>query len=272
MDKRKGLQGLLRDAQDERFDVVVINRLSRFGRNARDLLNNVEGLKDAGIQLRSIKEGIDFSTSYGKAMLTMLAAIAELEREVTSENVLENRRRIAEKGIPTEGNFPFARTFDRETGQWSLDEGKADAIRWAAHEFLDGGSLRKIAHVLKTEHGLPTAYVYLIKVLKERCGNKWETKFQTYDVPRILDDQTIEAVRKRLAFNATHKRNDTRKYALTGFLRCGPCGKCLGGQTQKGRLQYYKHPTNWGEKCKAFNSIRLEIIEPGYPQFSSELS
>ncbi len=47
--ERKDLQQLLEDAQNKKFDVLVIHRLSRFGRNARDLLNNYEQLKEAGV-------------------------------------------------------------------------------------------------------------------------------------------------------------------------------------------------------------------------------
>jgi site-specific DNA recombinase len=62
--ERPALQQLLMNAKSGRFEVAVVHRLSRFGRNARDLLNNVSVLQEAGVQFRSIKEGIDFSSGH----------------------------------------------------------------------------------------------------------------------------------------------------------------------------------------------------------------
>ncbi len=63
--ERHALLQCLDDGQDGKFDVLVIYRLSRFGRNARELLNNYDELKKVGVQLWSISEGIDFSSRYG---------------------------------------------------------------------------------------------------------------------------------------------------------------------------------------------------------------
>jgi site-specific DNA recombinase len=76
--ERHALLQLLQDGQDGKFNILVIHRLSRFGRNARELLNNHDELSKVGIDLRSISEGIDFGNKYGKAMLGMFAVMAEL--------------------------------------------------------------------------------------------------------------------------------------------------------------------------------------------------
>jgi DNA invertase Pin-like site-specific DNA recombinase len=57
---RPALTALLEDAEKIKFEFVIIH--SQFGRNARDLLNNMEILKNNGIKLLSIKDGIDYST------------------------------------------------------------------------------------------------------------------------------------------------------------------------------------------------------------------
>ena len=95
--ERHALLRCLHDGQNNKFDMLVIHRLSRFGRNARELLNNHDELKKAGIKLRSISEGIDFSNRYGEAMLGMLAIIAQLERDIITEQMLENRIAKAKK-------------------------------------------------------------------------------------------------------------------------------------------------------------------------------
>ena len=268
---RHALLRCLHDGQKGKFDTLVIHRLSRFGRNARELLNNNEELQNADIKLRSISEGIDFGNKYGKAMLGMFAVMAELERDIIREQMLENRIARGKKGIPTSGRVPIGRTFNRETGQWELDENVAKALQWAASEYLKGHSFLDIAETLKTRHNLNISHRYLITILKERCGDTWNVKFDaedepiTYKIPRILDEETIKSIKERLAHNQVETRKDVKKYVLNGFIRCEKCHRTLSGQTQKNRhgnrFLYYRHPTGRQVKCKAFSSVPLRQIE-----------
>ena len=61
-------------------DTVIVTAIDRLGRDTIDVLESVEALKAKGIKVISIREGFDLSSSVGKMMLTMLAAVAELER------------------------------------------------------------------------------------------------------------------------------------------------------------------------------------------------
>lgn len=62
-------------------DMVVVAAIDRLGRNTIDVLTTVEALRNKGVSVVSMREGFDLSTPIGKAMLAMLAAMAELERE-----------------------------------------------------------------------------------------------------------------------------------------------------------------------------------------------
>lgn len=62
-------------------DVVVVESISRFARNTKDLLDLVEQLTSKGVEFVSQKEAIDTTTPTGKFMLTIFGAVAELERE-----------------------------------------------------------------------------------------------------------------------------------------------------------------------------------------------
>lgn len=62
-------------------DTVVVESISRFARNTRELLRLVDLLKEKGVEFISKKENIDTTTPAGKFMLTIFGAIAELERE-----------------------------------------------------------------------------------------------------------------------------------------------------------------------------------------------
>jgi site-specific DNA recombinase len=88
---RPALQTLLLAAKTGEIEAVIVRDLSRFGRSARDLLNNIQTLKDCSVTFISLKEGIDGSGPYGQFMLTILAAIAELEMEMITSRMRENR-------------------------------------------------------------------------------------------------------------------------------------------------------------------------------------
>lgn len=62
-------------------DTVVVVAIDRLGRNTIDVLTTVEALTLKGVSVISLREGFDLGTPVGKAMLAMLAAMAELERE-----------------------------------------------------------------------------------------------------------------------------------------------------------------------------------------------
>ena len=261
MKERHALSQCLTDGQRGMFKVLIVHRLSRFGRNARELLANHEQLKEAGIQLRSIAEGIDFSTKYGEAMLGLLAVIAQLEKDILKEQMFENRVARAKRGVPTSGKLPYGRTYDRVNDKWVLDEEKANLIRKAAEDYLSGTPLKAIAaRIGMTENNLRD-------ILRDRCGDTWTVIFKgtepiTYIIPRILTDDIIEQIKERLEFNQKNNRTDLPGiYVLSSFIRCYDCESRLSGSTinyPRFPRRVYRHKY---DKCKSFTYIHADGIE-----------
>jgi DNA invertase Pin-like site-specific DNA recombinase len=85
---RPGLQALLNDARRGLFGVVVVWRSDRFARSVKQLVLALEEFRSLGIEFISHQEALDTSTPMGKAMFTIIAAMAELERSVIRERVM----------------------------------------------------------------------------------------------------------------------------------------------------------------------------------------
>ena len=110
---RTELQYLLSEIKEG--DIVVITSLDRLARSVRDLLNLVETFDEKGVKLKSLKKGedvIDPSTSTGKFMMTVLVAVADLERELIRERQLAGIAKAKAEGkykgralIETPDNF-----------------------------------------------------------------------------------------------------------------------------------------------------------------------
>lgn len=83
--KRPGMKKLLAYAAEG--DTVVVWRIDRLGRSLIDVLNTVNLLRERGVKVRSISDGIDPETAPGRMMLGMLATLAEYERELITERV-----------------------------------------------------------------------------------------------------------------------------------------------------------------------------------------
>ena len=99
-------------------DTVVVESISRFARNARDLLELVEKLTAKGVEFVSKKESIDTTTPTGKFMLTIFGAVAELEREYILQRQAEGIAIAKEQGV-YKGRQPIVRPdFERIVALW----------------------------------------------------------------------------------------------------------------------------------------------------------
>jgi DNA invertase Pin-like site-specific DNA recombinase len=97
-ERRPALDELLKAAKRRRFDVLVVWRLDRLGRNLRHLILLLDELHALGIGFVTLGEGIDTSTPAGKLQLHILSAIAEFERERIRERVLAGLARARAQG------------------------------------------------------------------------------------------------------------------------------------------------------------------------------
>ena len=77
---------------------VLVFKLSRFGRNAADVLNSLQRMQDFGVNLICVEDGIDSSKDSGNLMISVLSAVAEIERENILVQTMEGRKQKVREG------------------------------------------------------------------------------------------------------------------------------------------------------------------------------
>ena len=86
------------EAGTDDIDYVLVFKLSRFGRNAADVLSSLQKMQDFGVNLICVEDGIDSSKDAGKLMISVLSAVAEIERDNILVQTMEGRKQKAREG------------------------------------------------------------------------------------------------------------------------------------------------------------------------------
>ena len=83
----------------ETGDTLIVWKLDRLGRSVRDLLNILHDLEQRGIRFQSLTDAIDTATPTGRAMLHMVALLAELERDLVAERTKAGIKAAKRRGV-----------------------------------------------------------------------------------------------------------------------------------------------------------------------------
>ena len=144
---------MLRAIEDGKDGVsfVLVFKLSRFGRNAADVLTSLQRMQDYGVNLICVEDGIDSSKDSGKLMISVLSAVAEIERENILVQTMEGRRQKAREGKWNGGFAPYG--YKLENGELLIAEDEAKIIRIIYNKYIHTTmGVSKIAAWLN-EHG-----------------------------------------------------------------------------------------------------------------------
>ena len=106
---RPEFKRMLEDIKSGKDDVqyVLVFKLSRFGRNTADTLNSLQYMEDYGVNLLCVEDGIDSAGAAGKLMISVLAAVAEIERENIKDQTMAGRQQKARDGLWNGGFAPY---------------------------------------------------------------------------------------------------------------------------------------------------------------------
>ena len=114
---------------------VLVFKLSRFGRNAADVLSTLQVMQDFGVNLICMEDGIDSSKDAGKLMISVLSAVAEIERENIRVQTMEGRIQKAREGRWNGGFAPYG--YRLVDGVLQINEDEAPAIRTIFEQYVN---------------------------------------------------------------------------------------------------------------------------------------
>jgi len=97
-DSRPGLNRMMADAAQRKFDAVLVWKLDRFGRSLRHLVNAIADLEAVGVAFISLRDNLDLTTPSGRLMFQIIGAMAEFERSLIQERVRAGLRNAKAKG------------------------------------------------------------------------------------------------------------------------------------------------------------------------------
>ena len=132
---------MLQDVADDKDGVeyILVFKLSRFGRNAADVLNSLQYIQDFGVNLICVEDGIDSSKDSGKLTITVLSAVAEIERENILVQTMEGRKQKAREGKWNGGQAPFGYTLDSKKGMLIVNPEEAEIVKIIFNKFVNEG-------------------------------------------------------------------------------------------------------------------------------------
>ena len=265
---RPEFQRMLQDVSEERDGVafILVFKLSRFGRNAADVLNSLQFIQDYGVNLVCVEDGIDSSKDSGKLTITVLSAVAEIERENILVQTMEGRKQKAREGKWNGGQAPFGYDLDSRNSTLVVNEEEAEIVRIIYDRFVhtDMGAdaicnyLNQRGYTKKKVRGYELNYfarglimkildnpVYTGKNITEKVkGTRDEyRRVKTDDYlladglhEAIVDEETWEAARKKrkrtgVKWNKTHSLE--HEHILSGLLKCPVCGAGMAGTVRR---------------------------------------
>ena len=122
-------------SEKDAVSYVLVFKLSRFGRNAADVLATLQVMQDFGVNLICVEDGIDSSRDAGKLMISVLSAVAEIERENIRVQTMEGRMQKAREGKWNGGFAPYG--YSLIDGKLEVNEEEAVAIRMIFDQYVN---------------------------------------------------------------------------------------------------------------------------------------
>ena len=221
---RPEIQRLISDAGEGKLQSVIVYKLDRLSRSQKDTLYLIEDVfLPHSVDFISLNESIDTSTAYGRAMIGILSAFAQLERENIFMRTRMGMLERVKKGYwMGGGGVPFGYDYDREQGILIPNE-QAETVRKIYDLYIKGYSAQKIAEMLDLK------YEKLVNQILTRRSNLGLISYKGEEYPGrhepIFSREVFDLAQRKMRQRAAGARaTPGGVHLLSGLIWCGRCG------------------------------------------------
>lgn len=264
---------MVKDIKEGKIDTVICTELSRVSRSVIDFLNFTLFLQNYKAGFLCLKQQFDSTTPHGRILITICVALAEFERELTSDRTSENMLARARRGLRN-GTQVLGLDIDpSKKGYLIPNEAEKPVVNLAFDKYLETGSGKEVTKFLnangyKTKsytakngrvhhpHKFGTSSVHYLLTNRAYIGeveiNRMNRAKDQTSLPEkdryavvkavwapIVPEEKFWAVQRLMRENGQQRKNLARKvihnYILRGLVQCGTCGSFLedGSGTSK---------------------------------------
>lgn len=243
---RPAMQRLVADVEHDKFQAVLVWKISRLSRNMLDTLTLLDKFEDFGVKFISYSENFDTGSPIGRLVVQLMASIAEMERNTLSENVKLGMKQRALEGS-WNGGVIFG--YDSIEKELVINKEEAEVVRMIFTLYSQGKGLKAIANQLNKNgyrtkrdrhfsiNGVATILdnpVYNGKISWLKVEN-WDKKRRRgrNDNPilvegqheAIINDELWILVQSRRKSKSFKQRQSNEPFLLSSILRCPDCGQ-----------------------------------------------
>lgn len=267
IENRPGIQDLIEAIKRREFDVVVVYKLDRLVRRVKDLHELLQIMDEYDVKFKSVTEPFDTTTPAGRLFITMVAAIAEWERETIAERVYDSLKYRAEQGLRNGGPAPYGYQYD-ENFDLVKNEEQAKNVKFIFDKYKTTGSTNIAKELNKKGERTGTDSLWsdfaVRAILKNPIyagHNRWNRRspvkgksFTGKDIVVELQQESgFEPIISIEQFRETEKLMEERShmafrtdeyYPYSGVAKCPKCGESFAGSkklTRSGKIyRFYK--------------------------------
>ncbi len=162
---RPAFKEMMKDIEDGLdINYILVYKLSRFGRNAADILNSIELIQTYDINLIATEEGIDSSQTSGKLLISVLSAVSEIERENILEQTMNGRKEKARQGGWNGGFAPYG--YKKVNNDFIIASETAEHVKFIFDSYVnDNMSLQMITKELNNRG--------MRRIMEDHSTKKW---------------------------------------------------------------------------------------------------
>ncbi|EHI96906.1 Resolvase domain containing protein [Clostridium sp. DL-VIII] len=255
---RPALKELLKDAEEGKFDSVLVWKMNRISRSLKDVLNIVDLFEECNITFKSATEPFDTTTPSGKMQFQMMALIGEFERGTIAQNVKMGMMARAREGRWNGGIVFGYDVKERENStnkkrrdtELIINEKEAEVVRIIFTMYSQGNGYKAITTYINkfghtTKKGKPFSVgsikdilmnpIYIGKIRYNVRPNWSEKRRRNKNSNPLIVDGIHKPIIGQELWDKVQKQIETNKgkpsriydgeFPLTGILRCPVCGE-----------------------------------------------